>query len=313
MNSDINKHLEAFNSLDGIESQLNYWCKHLPVNYIDFSLSDDMQADYPELTNFRIHISNAEERQSFCFWIQQNFLHYSLHPNKEKMYLDLGALKARLELELKSQEETGERKKSIQTALKKIDASFKEVPSFLNHDRALPTGLFSFEYNADHKTFRDYVDYEIEPDFKGILDLSTQHILRVSNGFTLAQYRLYLTQRLEEINKQPTKEAKEISLDHRLLVLRYLGALSEVMEAGNNTKQGKFLSYLIRNDFDSIRQRFSSINDLFEPKEKTKKKKLLADLEEVNALFEELGLEKIAKKVRTDIRKLKLEADSKKL
>lgn len=103
---------------------------------------------------------------------------------------------------------------------------------------------------------------------------------------------------------EANKPKREVTLDHRLLMLHYLGALDKIRKADNATKQGAFLEYLIQNDGEKIRQRFSSIHNLFPPVEKTRKKKLKEDLLQVQDFFKELGLRTIVKNIQADLRKL---------
>ena len=100
-------------------------------------------------------------------------------------------------------------------------------------------------------------------------------------------------------------KVKQATLDQKLLLLHYLGALKEVMKAENATKQGLFLEKLIGNDNDKIRQRFSSINDLIStPKESAKRRKLKEELTEIQKIFQELGLQNVVKKIQADLRKI---------
>lgn len=303
--------LEEFNSLETICEKLDYWCRFLPVNYIQYSVEEG-QDKYPHLNEFRINLTSPNEREEFALWIIKNYSKYQ-DENSRFRQLDFEGLKAQIELDVKTSPEIKDKKRKVQLELKKVDNSFKPMSGILPNRINLPTTFINFEFNADHGAFTEYLEYGIEPDFSKTFDLSTRNIIQVWNGYTLAKYREYLSEKLETLNEQPSVEMKDISLDQRLLLLRYLGALELVMEANNNTKQGKLLGQLMRTDPESIRQRFSSINDLIAPKDKVKRRKLVSDMEEIQHLFEELGLEKIVKKVKADLRKLKLDATSNKL
>lgn len=292
--------LEELNKQPSAIAKAEYWNSHLGLDYLEHSGSDFHGERIIAKFRFRVH---SEEREEFCLWLLQK-----LKEKKEGFFVDelleLSVLIESFEEKLSASQEP---KVIIQRELRGIDEYFKPtkvvgVGPILSKKANVHTAYNGVNYRADFATYQAYKEYRLEIDWQEV-EPRPFSVLLAANGYTLAKYREYLLQQLEELNN-PQSKSSNISFDQRLLLLHYLGALDKVRQAENASKIALFLSQLIRTDRETIRQRFSSILDLFEPKEKAKREKLKKDLQEVAKAFEELGLKSIVKKVQADLRKL---------
>lgn len=288
--------LDQFHSLASVSEKLAFWTKKLPINFIQYWELGTEQSDlFTELRDF--DISDQQESEVFAKWVLKNYYDLSKSHRKYELLLSYDLLTSNFQKKL---DDEVNKLDFIRNELRDLSGSFKQSYSKTNRFGG-GHQINNYKYNADFVAFEAYKDFQLAPNYKTVIP-SLFTILRTENGFTLGRYWEYL-KGLEK-DYQSSSEVKEATLDQKLLLLHYLDALPKIRKSENATKTSLFLEKLLGNNAERIRQRFSSINDLFTPSEKAKRKKLREELELVEEMFKELGSETIAKKVRIDIKKL---------
>jgi hypothetical protein len=294
--------LIEFKELNTLKAKLDFWNKRLPVNFVKYNeLDDDVSDLFNVLREFNIEVKE-EEREEFAKWVLDNYHSLSKASNKLERLLVFELLVKSFNVKLEEQENKIE---LISEELWDLKSSFKQR-SGRSRGGIFQLGgeseIRNIKYNANFESFEAFKELGIKPNYKNIHP-SIFTILQIENGYTLGRYWKYLEDLKEQYSKNEKVEL--LTIDQRLLILHYLGALKTIQKQENATKKGTFLNKLFGTNEDKFRQRFSSINELVEIKPNTKNSALRKNLEKVKELFEELGLETLAKKVTDDLRNVR--------
>jgi hypothetical protein len=291
--------INEFTRLVTLKEKLSFWTNKLPVNYIQYSQLDYEGTDLlNELLPFRFEIS-VDERVEFSKWVINSYHDLSGSSKKYEELLVIELLQRSFQNRLDNEVD---KLSFIRKELLDIKSSFKRAVSALPAKfMSYGSPYYNFKYDADFETFEAFKEFHVVPDYMTVFPL-VSNILNIENGYTLGRYWKYLVEL--EVAALNQGQLPQATLDEKILILHYLGAFDKIQKSDNATKKGIFLEKLIGNDAERIRQRFSSINDLFSPKEVVKRRKLREELEQVKNMFKELGLENIVKTIQADIRKL---------
>jgi hypothetical protein len=306
MDSQSNKTLQdlllEFKKITTLEEKILFWNIRLPVNYVQYHEMGLERNDlFNELREFTFEIKEGD-REEYAKWLLNNYHELSKNPKKYEILLVFELLTQSFENKIEGKANKSE---LIKNELWELKSSFKEgiaSSQSLFGQLSRGSGINNTKYNANFESFEAYKELGIKPNYQNIYP-TTFTIVEIENGYTLGRYWKYLEALKEEYSKNEKVEI--LTIDQKLLILNYLGALKAIQKQENATKKGTFLNKLFGTNEDKFRQRFSSINELLEIKPNTKNSALKKNLEKVKELFEELGLETMVKKVTNDLRNVR--------
>lgn len=247
--------LEEFRSLSSLKSKLDFWENKLGMNYIIFLEDFNNLHDYHEFQIVDGHHKTIDSKlywEPLNQWILKNF-NYN-NPKDKNYYLNLETLKKQFNEDLKLVRNKFE---SVSKEIRIIDESFKLSHTGFNVSPLSSGVMWNFKFNADYKTYTDFITYGLSPDYSSIVP--SLQVLRLANGKTLAQYKIYLNSLLKKYPTEAIENNEETQLTSKqiALIIYYTGLLNSDKDI---TVYAKIFSGLLdinyKNLYDHIRQKF---------------------------------------------------------
>jgi hypothetical protein len=251
-----NQRLEELNALPSSLDKIKFWYK-LGLNWID--LNDyDTYYDLP-LKPFKFSIPESEYLE-VNEWLLKNYTFKSEVKSDCKL-ISLDQLVHDFEESLADQEN---QRDFILKEQRKIDHSFENAIKGrlggLGGNRILSPSNFNENYFAQAATFFDFYKYQQPPDYSKVRPFVSD-VVSHENGYTLARFRDYLDDSLEELAKTDVQEG-EITIAQKLLLLQELKVL-ELLETKIKVKAKVHcvLSLLIGGDTEYLKKSMAIVGN----------------------------------------------------
>lgn len=293
--------LQKFKALQTLEEKLSFWQEELKQEYIKFllymdgtdNLPKELDAFYSTLLEFRIYPKPSEYKAYNLSMLERYNLVFGMLRPKKKL---LSLKKLIKDFEKRSGEVLYNRKEFLEKELEEVKLQIEARSKATSSDSYDNSPEF-FKYTFQ-ELYHEGKQVDYSKDFYDILNLIAIHEASV-----YADYIDYLQEELTRAGKNTSKRAKEISLNQQLLLLDYLGIMEQLTHP-DTSKRAEFISLLLNKSYQNVRTTITYYRNLKTSKIDKEKEAIRKDLQEVERLLQEQGLDEAAKKVKADIEKL---------
>jgi hypothetical protein len=298
-NNLLNK--QQFSQIKSIEGQLNFWETTLNCNY-----ARQFELDQLEINDFVIKTQKSEEIEDINEYCLDQIKAAPSLLSEQKMvsYDELEKIfEDKYCTTLKPEEFLNQEIDRIHTEVQSLMTGVTDMTLMVMND---PVNDIRFFSDLDQSEQRDAFKLGFVSGFRdqSFPDLSqeiydTRLLVIMHNGFTYAQYSLFLQEQDSRTDNLSANHAT--GLKTQLAILELLGVKGKLTKVGTNLNASKLLSILLNRSEEAIRRELSK-SFLLEDEFKTRNKPKQEIWREIDKLFRSLDFKDITNKI-TELRK----------